>query len=184
MPAAPDASVQNDTERLSGSVADRLWPVLLDRLTDLEPDRKKESTQARTMSRQSYRDSVLRDLQWLLNTTNLDAEIDFSGYADAQRSVVDYGVAALSGRFAADIDTQQLQAVIRQAIIQFEPRLLPHTVEVSVVAAERSLDMHNVLSVSIRGDLWSVPYPLEVLLRSDIDLETGHVALREQSKGD
>jgi type VI secretion system protein ImpF len=98
--------------------------------------------------------------------------------------VLDYGVAALSGRFASDIDTEQLQGAIRQAIVDFEPRLLPHTVEVNVVAAERSLDMHNVLSVTIRGDLWSVPYPLEVLLRSDIDLETGHVALHEQTRGD
>ena len=184
MAVSPDGRLDDNSERPSAPVADRLWPALLDRLTDLEPDRKKESTQARTMSRKAYREGVLRDLQWLLNSTNLDASIDFTGYPDAQRSVLNYGVAALSGRFASDIDTQQLQGVIRQAIVEFEPRLLPHTVEVSVVASERSLDMHNVLSVTIRGDLWSVPYPLEVLLRSDIDLETGHVALHEQTRGD
>ena len=171
-------------ERLSGPAADRLWPALLDRLTDFEPDRQKESLQARTMSRKAYREGVLRDLQWLLNTTNLDASIDFSGHPDARRSVLNFGLAALSGRFASDVDTAQLEAAIRQAIVEFEPRLLPHTVEVSVVAAERTLDMHNVLGVTIRGELWSIPYPLEILLRSDIDLETGHVVLHDQSRGD
>ena len=165
----------------SGPYADRLWPVLLDRLTDLEPERRKEPPQARTMSRKVYRESVLRDLQWLLNTTNLDASIDFAAHRDAQRSVLNFGLAALSGRFASDVDVAQLEATIRQAIIEFEPRLLPNTLEVRVVAPERALDVHNVLGVTIRGELWSIPHPLEMLLRSDIDLETGHVVLHDHS---
>jgi len=88
MAVSPDGRLDDNSERPSAPVADRLWPALLDRLTDLEPDRKKESTQARTMSRKAYREGVLRDLQWLLNSTNLDASIDFTGYPDAQRSVL------------------------------------------------------------------------------------------------
>ena len=176
------AEGSSDTSQtLAGPFADRLWPVLLDRLTDLEPERRREPPQARVMSRKAYRESVLRDLQWLLNTTNLDASIDFRSHGDAQRSVVNFGLAALSGRFASDIDVIQLEATIRQAIVEFEPRLLPHTIEVSVIAPERSLDVHNVLGVTIRGELWSIPHPLEMLLRSDIDLETGHVILHDQS---
>ena len=41
--------------------------------------------------------------------------------------------------------------------------------------AKSSLDHHNVLSFEIRGQLWSLPYPLELLLRSNIDLESGQV---------
>lgn len=171
-------------QRGAVAVADRLWPVLLDRLTDLEPERRKEPPQARTLSRKAYRESVLRDLQWLLNTTNLDVSMDLAGHRDAQNSVINFGLGALSGKFASDVDVAQLEAMIRQAIVQFEPRLLPHSVEVSVVAPERSLDVHNVLGVTIRGQLWSVPYPLEMLLRSDIDLETGHVVLHDQGGGE
>jgi len=38
--------------------------------------------------------------------------------------------------------------------------------------------------VTIRGELWSIPYPLEILLRSDIDLETGQVVLHDQSRAE
>ena len=46
------------------------------------------------------------------------------------------------------------------------------------------MDSHNVLAVVIRGQLWSIPYPLEMLLRSDIDLETGQVVLHDESRGE
>jgi len=91
---------------------------------------------------------------------------------------------ALSGRIASNVDAAQLEAAIRQTIIQFEPRLLPQSIDVKVGTSQRSLDMHNVLAVTIRGELWSIPYPLEILLRSDIDLETGQVVLHDQSRAE
>jgi type VI secretion system protein ImpF len=172
------------TGRLAGAVSDRLWPVLLDRLTDLEPDRQKEPPQARFMSRNAYRDGVLRDLQWLLNSTNLDASIDFAAHPDAQRSVVNFGLTALSGRLASNVNRSELEVAIRGAILQFEPRILPHTLEVQVTGSASALDVHNVLGVIIRGQLWSIPYPMEILLRSDIDLETGQVVLHDQSRSE
>jgi type VI secretion system protein ImpF len=50
---------------------ERLQPSLLDRLTDDEPERGIEARERRVMSLRMLRDSVLRDLGWLLNTTNL-----------------------------------------------------------------------------------------------------------------
>ena len=184
MTSDPGEAHDEAGRRLHGVVSDRLWPVLLDRLTDLEPDKKKESMQSRVMSRKAYRDGVLRDLQWLLNATNLDASIDFSSYPEAQRSVLNFGLPPLSGSLASNINRSQLEAAIRRAIIDFEPRILPQSVVVEVTAAEKALDIHNILSVTIRGELWSIPYPLEILLRSDIDLETGQVVLHDQSRGD
>jgi len=65
--------------------------------------------------------------------------------------------------------------------LQFEPRVLRRTLEVRGLTATSSLDHHNVLSFEVRGQLWSVPYPLEILLRSNLDLESGQVVLLEQS---
>ena len=171
--------------RSTGSAADRLWPVLLDRLTDEQPDnRKREPIQARTMSRRAYRDGILRDLRWLLNSTNSNAVIDFTGRGDAERSVINYGLAPLSGLLASNIDKGELENTIRRAIVEFEPRILPQSLEVQVTVSDNALDSHNVLSVEIRGQLWSIPYPLEMLLRSDIDLETGQVVLHDESRGE
>jgi type VI secretion system protein ImpF len=183
MADAHDAAEQGAGKPYAAT-ADRLWPALLDRLTDLAPDKKKEALDSRVMSRKAYRDGVLRDLQWLLNATNLESSIDFSAHPDAQRSVVNFGLTALSGRIATNVDTAELEAAIRQAIVQFEPRILPQTLEVKVASSQKSLDVHNVLAVTIRGELWSIPYPVEILLRSDIDLETGQVVLHDQSRND
>jgi type VI secretion system protein ImpF len=169
----------------AAGAADRLWPVLLDRLTDEQPDeRKREPLQARSMSRRAYRDSILRDLRWLLNTTNSEGVIDFAGHPDAERSVINYGLAGLSGTLASDIDRADLEERIRRAIVEFEPRVLPQSLEVQVSASEHTLDARNVLAVSIHGQLWSIPYPLEMLLRSDFDLETGQVVLHDESRGE
>jgi type VI secretion system protein ImpF len=169
----------------SGNASDRLWPVLLDRLTDEQPDnRKHEPPEKRVLSRKAYRESILRDLRWLLNSSSSDATIDFTGCSDAQRSVINFGMANLGGLLASSVDPEQLEDRIRRAIAEFEPRILPHTLEVHVTSSERTLDSHNVLAVSIRGQLWSVPYPLEMLLRSDIDLESGEVVLRDETRGE
>src|SRR5262245_57623150 len=48
---------------------ERLQPCLLDRLTDDEPHKKEESRNARAISHQKYRRGVLRDLEWLFNTS-------------------------------------------------------------------------------------------------------------------
>jgi len=50
---------------------ERLQPSLLDRLTDDEPDQEVESRERRVLSVRGLREGVLRDLAWLLNTTNL-----------------------------------------------------------------------------------------------------------------
>ena len=51
---------------------DRLQPALLDRLTDDEPGSREEPVEARVLSKRRLRQSVLRDLAWLLNATRLE----------------------------------------------------------------------------------------------------------------
>ena len=51
--------------------SERLQPSLLDRLTDEEPAQSQEARNRRVLSIQRLRECVLRDVAWLLNTTNL-----------------------------------------------------------------------------------------------------------------
>jgi predicted component of type VI protein secretion system len=37
----------------------------------------------------------------------------------------------------------------------------------------------NVIGVEIRGELWAQPVPLELLVRTEIDLETGKVEIAD-----
>jgi type VI secretion system protein ImpF len=55
------------------------------------------------------------------------------------------------------------------------------TLVVHALEATSVLDTHNVIEFEIRGHLWSQPVPLEVLLRTHIDLEAGQVEVRDAS---
>jgi type VI secretion system protein ImpF len=158
---------------------ERLQPALLDRLTDEQPERALEPRENRVMSRTRLRQAVLRDLAWLFNTTRLESEDDLSGVPYARRSVINYGLPALSGRSAAAIDVHALEAAIRQAIVEFEPRILPATLQVRAILRASALDHHNVIGVEIQGQLWAQPVPLELLVRTEIDLETGKVEMAD-----
>lgn len=157
----------------------RLTPSLLDRLTDHKPQQKKEVLSALSMNKRDYRASVLRDIGWLLNTTNSDSAIDFSEYSYAQKSVLNYGVVALSGQYLVDDDRSMIAASISRALTTYEPRIIPSTLQVKALPMDDGYAARNQLSLEIKGQLWSEPYPLEFLLRSHIDLEIGLVQLTD-----
>lgn len=158
---------------------DRLQPALLDRLTDDNPDSQVEGTESRVINRNRLRELVLRDLAWLMNSTAPGASIDWTHAAHARASVLNYGLPALSGETASTVDPMVLQTAVRQAILDFEPRILPDSLVVEAVMSEDQMDRHNQIGFRISGQLWAQPVPLELLLRTDLDLETGHVVMRE-----
>lgn len=158
---------------------ERLQPALLDRLTDEEPDKKVEASERRVMSKSRLRQAVLRDLAWLLNCTRLESDDSLVHVPYVRRSVINFGLPALSGRAASSLDVMELERAIRQAIVDFEPRIRPNTLEVKALISEDPLEHHNVIGVEIRGDLWAQPVPLELLIRTEIDLETGKVEIAD-----
>ena len=157
---------------------ERLQPSLLDRLTDEEPDVKVESRDKRVLSQEKLRASVLRDLAWLFNTTQLSALQDLSAYPHAARSVLNYGLPDLSGRTASSVDVPKLEQLLKQAILCFEPRLVARSVRVRLNVDPDSMS-HNCMSFLIEAELWAQPLPLQLYLRTEIDLEDGDVRVAE-----
>jgi type VI secretion system protein ImpF len=158
---------------------ERLQPALLDRLTDDEPDKRQEPRERRVMSKPRLRQAVLRDLAWLFNSTRLESTLDLEGLEEVRRSVINFGLPALAGKSASQTDIAALERAIRQAILDYEPRILPGTLQVRALLEPRSLDHHNVIGIEIRGELWAQPIPLELLVRTEIDLETGKVQIAD-----
>ncbi|WP_343628415.1 type VI secretion system baseplate subunit TssE [Roseateles sp.] len=157
---------------------DRLQPALLDRLTDEDPFDRVEAEERRVMTKSQLRQAVLRDLGWLFNAIQPLGR-ESAPYARVAESVLNFGLPALSGQLASKIDVHLLEKAIRQAILRYEPRILPDTLEVRAVETDSVLDTHNVIEFDIRGHLWSQPVPLEILLRTQMDLEAGQVEVRE-----
>ncbi len=175
---------------------ERLQPALLDRLRDDDPGNPQERRDQRVLSKQRLREAVLRDLTWLFNATRMEASVDLSRAPRVRHSVVNFGLPALSGRPASSLDIIALERSVREAIVDFEPRIIPSTLEVKalrqlnpgrVANVPSHLDVsrtdHNVIGVEIRGQLWAQPVPLELLVRTEIDLETGAVEVRDLMPG-
>jgi len=131
------------------------------------------------MSKSRLRQAVLRDLVWLFNATRLEAGTDLTNVPYVRRSVINFGLPALSGRAASSLDVSDLERSIRQSILDFEPRILPGTLQVRALLVASQLDHHNVIGVEIHGQLWAQPVPIELLVRTEIDLETGKVEIAD-----
>ncbi|MBL0419616.1 type VI secretion system baseplate subunit TssE [Ramlibacter sp. AW1] len=161
-------------------IRDRLQPALLDRLRDDEPGLREEPLERRVLSRAQLREAVLRDLRWLLNATR--ATDDTEGLSQARRSVLFYGLPAWSGFTASSLEIPQMEEAIRQALLEHEPRMLPHTVQVEALLSDEPMDWHNQLSFRISAQMWAQPVPLELLLQTDLDLETGEFEVRDLAR--
>lgn len=154
---------------------ERLQPSLLDRLTDDESENRQESRDKRVLSMQSLRRAVLRDLGWLFNTTGLGVLQDLSEYPLALQSVINYGLPDLSGKTASGLDIADVERRLRQAIWDFEPRILRDTVEVKAVAAETESGSPNQIVFEVSGELWGQPLPERLYLKTELDLEIGEI---------
>lgn len=158
---------------------ERLQPCLLDRLIDDHPDvRNDEGRTAgggRGVSMLRYREGVLRDLRWLLNTKcHLPSEI-IQEFHWAARSVFNYGMPDPAGRVVSNKTVAELEEQLREAILRFEPRILPHSLEVRTLTAEEMNkgDIPNAVGFEINGDLWAAPLPEPFRVKTQIDLESG-----------
>jgi type VI secretion system protein ImpF len=160
------------------NLRDRLQPALLDRLTDHAPQSKVEADDARMMNKSQIRDAVLRDLSWLLNSVQPLGRLS-STYPLVADSVLNFGLPAMSGQLASRIDVSVLERTIKQAILRFEPRVMEDSLEVKALDASSVLDTHNVIEFEIRGFMWAQPVPLELLLRTQVDLEAGQVEVKD-----
>lgn len=163
---------------MSVDVRNRLQPALLDRLTDDHPEERREAESLRVMSKPQLRQAVLRDLSALFNSVQpLAAAAE--GYPMLAESVLNFGLPPLSGMLASKLDVSILEAAIHQAIVRFEPRILAETLEVRAQESSSVLDTHNVIEFEIRGHLWAQPVPLEILLRTQLDLEAGQIEVTD-----
>ena len=155
----------------------RLQPALLDRLTDNAPDKLEESRKERIIDENRLRGIVQRDLSWLLNTRNYETLIEDDSCPNVKKSVVNFGVRGIAGEIATTDRAEEIRKTIHEAIIRFEPRIDPKTLEVTSSITESG--SQAVISYDIRADLWAQPLPLELYLRSEVNIATGELKLNQ-----
>src|SRR6185503_4264836 len=112
-------------------------------LLDDAPQQQVESREERVITRQRLRACVLRDLGWLFNTTAPSVNVQVGEQTRAlgewhyvRESVLNYGLPALSGRLVSGLDLTELERAMREAILAYEPRILPDTLQVTGIRPE------------------------------------------------
>jgi type VI secretion system protein ImpF len=150
-------------------------PTLLDRLRDDAPHRQHETPGEYAVTRTQMRDIVQRDLAYLLNTTSIEEQLDRARYPQAAASTVNFGVPPLAGKFMASRQWADIERVIKRAIADFEPRLVPDSLGVSPLPDKEGEVQYNALAFEVRGLISMDPYPMEFLVQSSLDLETSQI---------
>ena len=156
---------------------DALQPALLDRLQDDEPARLTEPPHSRLITKEALRQMVLRDLEQLLNATRVIESSHLQQYPRLLNSVLAYGMPPVAGKIASMIDVKDFENTVADLIRRFEPRIDGNSIKVQAETQQGLMHLHNVIGLRISGLLWAQPYPIELMLRTEVDLETGRVLL-------
>lgn len=156
-------------------IAERLQPSLLDRLTDHDPTDLRETRDSRVINIRQLRDIIQRDLAALLNTSDSNTLIDAERFPHVSTSVLNYGIKEVAGDFSTAERAELIRKSISDAIQTFEPRILPGSVDVTLRVGHSN--RNSIVTYDIRADMWAQPMPIELYLRSEVDVTTGELEL-------
>lgn len=179
----PDGGLRTP-DREVNPVYVRYLPSLMDRLTDLQPDRRLEAPRPQALSFQEYRAGFQRDLLRLLSYGLQPERREFDGYPEVQASVLNYGMPNLLGMADLAMKPMFVEQQIREAIMRFEPRVNRETLRVRVTRVDVPGDsaMRN-LEIEIIAELWAKPYSENVYILTSVDLHKANVQVKEWRNG-
>lgn len=152
-----------------------LLPTLLERLRDDDVSRRTETSADYMVTPFQMREIIRDALTDLFNTINMDKAIDSRRYPEAAASVINYGIAPIAGGYLSDITWVDVERMVRKAILQFEPRIIPETLRISPPPETDGRRAANMLRFTIQAMIHMDPYPVEFSLQSDLDLETNYL---------
>lgn len=161
----------NRSRRVSRSTERTVRPSVLDRLIDHEPKLAEDPSISFSESARRYRQSVLRDLEWLLNTRRSIAPVP-ELCAEVRRSAFHFGlpdVSSISGE--SEAGRRKLLRDVEECIEIFEPRLT----DVRVTPVEDPSQAHRRVRFVIEGTLLMEPNPERVVFDTVLDLASGEV---------
>jgi type VI secretion system protein ImpF len=146
---------------------------LMDRLVDLEPERKLEVPLSRAQSVRELKASLRRSLEWLLNTRRTIEESPAS-LKEVARSLYNYGLPDVTSLYLRSPKDQDfLLESIKAAIAIFEPRLMNVKVRL-----EPATDDRRVLRFAIEGLLRMDPAPEQVLFDTVLEPMSGQYQVK------
>lgn len=146
-------------------------PSLLDRLTGVHAAHGEDAAVGQRLTGDALRRAVLRDLRWLFNSSGVG---DLPSHPLARASTLNYGLPAVSGVGMTKGDLARLEASIRAAILAFEPRIIPSSLQ---LALDREGERPMQVAFQINCLLMPATSPVSLHLRTAIDMDMGRVEI-------
>jgi type VI secretion system protein ImpF len=157
----------------------RYWPCLLRRLTDFEPEEKKESFAGAITFRQLKKD-IFENIAMLLNSRSHPREKELEKWPELKESVLSYGLSDFCGRMSSRNENEEIREHILKQLLYFEPRLAADSV--SVVFLANPDGSNSVLEFQIQGRIEVGELNEEIVFISKLDLETGTSSLKNTTE--
>lgn len=153
----------------------RITPSILDRLLDFAPDIPREPPASRAKSLRELKQSVRRDLEWLLNTRSHSEEIA-NQLEEVSKSMAVYGLTDFTGMGVKSPGEQKmLVQSLESAIRIFEPRLMDLRVSLEPID-----EIKRVLNFRIEARLKVDPVPEPVTFDTVLQMGSGQFEVVEK----
>jgi type VI secretion system protein ImpF len=148
---------------------------LLDRLIDLEPENRSEPAMSRAESLRRLRQSVKRDLEWLLNTTRASISSEPLSI-EVEKSLLCYGLPDVASMSIQNgNDHRRLLRSLETAIETFEPRLK----HVHVTSSEPFQRGRQSITFHVEAVLMLDPAPERISFDTVLEISKGAYDVKE-----
>jgi type VI secretion system protein ImpF len=152
---------------------DQFRPSLLELLRpDLDP----------VMTETEIRRHVIRDIEWLFNTTgntSLHSDSVIEAYPNVAASVLNFGLPSMSGDLVGRLEPEVLRDALGKVLERFEPRL--QQTRISIVSSKDETVREGTLSFEIEGSLRLDRGTVRIYLRTDVDIGTSTATISDLS---
>lgn len=125
----------------------------------------------------TLRRHLTADLASLMNTINLDAAVDLSETPYVAKSVANFGFGDMSHATDTLFARQQISNLIRETLIQHEPRLIPESIEITVIVDDDDKDQR--MSFDIAAEMVASPVDIPLSFVAEVDMGAGKLQMTQ-----
>jgi type VI secretion system protein ImpF len=166
--------MDKNSQSLSSPVKEdaKYRPFVLKRLTDMEPQTKKELPYGLATIKQ-LKEDIFYNIEMLFNSRSHTLSGEAGWCADVESSVLGFGIRDFCGKTSSGDYKEELRQHIIKQLRTFEPRLDPSSVTVDFSQEKDG----STLEYMIGGTIRIKEVNEEVKFFSNLDLESGNASL-------
>jgi type VI secretion system protein ImpF len=153
-------------------------PSIIDRLTDEDPRSSADPRITYAESLRSFKESVQRDLEWLLNTRRTPMPVG-DEFEELRNSLYHYGVPDITSMSRDAIESRvRLRSQVEEALTLFEPRLSNVRISMHEVEGEATRrELRFTVDATLRLD----PTPEQVTFDTVLHFSSGEIDVTRAS---